>query len=73
MLSKDPKELEEGLEEMRYILGGYKDADELDMNDIKLISGIYKYDPFAMDGPFKRESKSNSKIDSNNISEEIKT
>ena len=52
MLSKDPKELEEGLEEMRYILGGFKDADKLDINDIKLILGFYKYDPFAMNGPF---------------------
>ncbi len=44
------------------------------MNDFKLISGIYKYNPFAMEMN-RLNGKANlvGRIDSNNISEEIKT
>ena len=52
VLSKHPEEQAEGLEEMKNILGGYKDADELDKTDMKLIAGIYEDDPFAMNEPF---------------------
>jgi hypothetical protein len=37
---------------MKNILEGYKDADELDKIDMKLIAGIYEEDPFAMSEPF---------------------
>ncbi len=52
VLSKDPEEQAEGLEEMKNILEGYKDADELDKIDMKLIAGVYEDDPFAMGEPF---------------------
>jgi len=42
----------EGLEEMKNILEGYKDAEELDKIDMKLIVGVYEDDPFAMGEPF---------------------
>jgi hypothetical protein len=34
---------------MKSILTGYTKADKLDMNDIKLIKGIFKNDPFECD------------------------
>ncbi len=52
VLSKDPEEQAEGLEEMKNILEGYKDAEELDKIDMKLIAGVYEDDPFAMGEPF---------------------
>ena len=56
---------------MKYILSGYKDGDELEKTDFKLIAGIYKDDPFGMDEPLKlSDSESSSNSDINQIKSE---
>ena len=66
VLSKNPRDVEEGLDEMKYILSGYKDGEELEKTDFKLIAGIYKDDPFGMDEPFElSDSESSSNFDNN--------
>jgi hypothetical protein len=44
---------------MKSILTGYTKADKLDMNDIKLIKGIFKNDPFECDQTAHSESPEN--------------